>query len=250
MKLQFIIMRLVNIPTYMAISLCLILCSVIFYATRDIKRCLIFFGIFFILNFYKWFKANRREANYCGSSNIFMVKNLKISFLIFLFSEMIFFFRFFWSYFHFIFIFRERANIRLLLNRIQYKRLALINTLLLLSRGYTLTNSHSFIRFSFNLAKKNLYFTLILGLSFILTQVLEYLCISLIWPRRIFSRIFFITTGFHGIHVIGGFSFLFIVFLKNFYIQKTIFELAAWYWHFVDVVWLFLFCYFYWIAAA
>lgn len=216
------ITSIVNIPVYTSIRVSLILFSLIFYSTKFIKRFLIFFRSFFIFRVYKWFKCTTREANYVGSVNKFIGENLKISFLLFLLSEVIFFFRFFWSYFHFMFIFRERSNIVLILKNISYKRLALMNTLLLLSRGYSLTSSHSFISSNFILAKKNLYFTLILGLSFILAQGLEYSCLAVTRSSSIFSRIFFITTGFHGTHVICGLRFLTVVYIKLFKFQKTL----------------------------
>lgn len=249
MKLQFIIMNIVNIPVYIAMRISLILLSLILYAAKIIRRLLIFFVFFFIFRVYKWLKCPARESNYLGSANKFIGESLKISFLLFLLSEVIFFFRFFWAYFHFMFIFSERSNTLLILKNIRYKRLAFINTLLLLSRGYSLTNSHSFMFSNFILAKKNLYLTLILGFSFILMQGLEYLCLAITRFIGIFSAVFFTTTGFHGIHVICGLRFLIVIYVKLFNFQKIIFEFAAWYWHFVDIVWLFLFCWFYWVVT-
>ena len=161
----------------------LFLYRLIIFAQTSFKILLAYFLLFFIINLYGWFKRLRRESNYLGSINCFIVNNIKIGFILFLGSEVIFFFRFFWGYFHFIFITPSDIGFTgwppFPLRPVDYKRLALINTIFLLSRGYCLTNSHLFFNISLKKFLVNLYLTLSLGLAFILTQILEYFILEI-----------------------------------------------------------------------
>jgi cytochrome c oxidase subunit 3 len=94
--------------------------------------------------------------------------------------------------------------------------------------------------------KQGLWLTVILGILFTLTQAYEYSHATFAFAGHIYGSTFFMATGFHGFHVIIGTIFLAIclyrVYLGHFKPDQHLgFEFAAWYWHFVDVVWLFLF---------
>jgi cytochrome c oxidase subunit 3 len=96
--------------------------------------------------------------------------------------------------------------------------------------------------------------TIILGVYFSILQGIEYWQAEFCISESIYGSIFFIATGFHGIHVIIGSSFLLTcaIRIKNLEINKNHligFEAAAWYWHFVDVVWIFLYRAVYWWGA-
>lgn len=96
-----------------------------------------------------------------------------------------------------------------------------------------------------------LFCTLILGIIFTILQAIEYLEASFRLADRIYGATFYIATGFHGLHVIIGSLFLSVCLvrlLKGHFRDKHHFgfEAAAWYWHFVDVVWLFLYISIYW----
>jgi cytochrome c oxidase subunit 3 len=128
----------------------------------------------------------------------------------------------------------------------------LTNTFLLLSSGATVTWAHHAIIIR---AKKqaliSLLITLILSILFTCLQVLEYLDAPFNISDSVYGSCFFMTTGFHGFHVFIGTIFLFISLLRIVFNHFTSthhfgFEAAAWYWHFVDVVWLFLFVTVYW----
>jgi cytochrome c oxidase subunit 3 len=93
--------------------------------------------------------------------------------------------------------------------------------------------------------------TFLLGMSFTFFQVVEYSHAPFKFTGGIFPSVFFLATGFHGFHVIVGTIFLIVCWLRARDDQFTPerhfgFEAAAWYWHFVDVVWLFLFICIYW----
>ena len=96
-------------------------------------------------------------------------------------------------------------------------------------------------------AKLGIIMTWLLGVVFTLLQAIEYLETTFTMADRVYGSVFFIATGFHGLHVIIGTLFLMVThyrIYKGHFRSKHHFgfEARAWYWHFVDVVWLFLFC--------
>ena len=133
-----------------------------------------------------------------------------------------------------------------------------INTLLLLTSSITLTIAHHALRKG-ERAKLNLWMivTLALGIAFLVLQVLEYMhayddAMALTLDSGIYGSTFFMLTGFHGFHVtIGGvmLAVMLVRCLKGHFTADNhfAFEAAAWYWHFVDVVWLGLFVVVYWL---
>jgi len=132
-----------------------------------------------------------------------------------------------------------------------------INTSILLSSGVTITIAH------FGLVKGRRLqaligqgLTILLGISFLFMQVSEY---SIAYTEKgltlgsgIFGTTFFMLTGFHCLHVTLGTIMLIVIFIriyKHHFTQEHhfAFEAVSWYWHFVDVVWLFLFIFVYWL---
>ena len=100
-------------------------------------------------------------------------------------------------------------------------------------------------------AVRRLGVTVALGLYFTALQVLEYFEASFRIADSVYGTTFFVATGFHGLHVIIGSSFLAVVWVRllraHFSPSHHLgFEASAWYWHFVDVVWLFLYVSIYW----
>ena len=126
--------------------------------------------------------------------------------------------------------------------------LPLINTLILLCSGAAATWAHHALVHENNRKdmKAGLILAVGLGILFTALQGYEYFHATFGFSGNIYGAAFFMATGFHGAHVIIGTIFLFICYLRvrqgHFTPEKHIgFEAAAWYWHFVDVVWLFLF---------
>ena len=117
-----------------------------------------------------------------------------------------------------------------------------LNTILLVSSGVTVTRAHHFIEKGFwGLTLKFLFLTVILGLIFTFFQGIEYFAARFTFACSSFSSVYFIGTGFHGLHVIIGTVLLIICYFRffNLYIRKNHsigFECSVWYWHFVDVV--------------
>lgn len=126
-------------------------------------------------------------------------------------------------------------------------RVPLLNTIILLSSGVTITISHyNLLIEKLKNRIKYLFYTILLGIIFTLFQFIEYNEAIFNISDSVYGSIFFIITGFHGLHVLIGTLFL----IYNIYLIKNLdysfnhhfcFEAAAWYWHFVDVIWLFLF---------
>jgi len=129
--------------------------------------------------------------------------------------------------------------------------LPLLNTLILLTSGTTVTWAHhALLEGDRESVKKALWLTVILGALFTCVQAYEYAHAGFTFGGHIYGATFFMATGFHGVHVLIGTIFLAVclyrVYLGHFRPDHHFgFEAAAWYWHFVDVVWLFLFVWIY-----
>ncbi len=134
--------------------------------------------------------------------------------------------------------------------------LPFINTVILLISSVTLTISHHALLVGDRARQRNfLAITVVLGLIFLCLQVEEYIHayteMGLTLKSGIYGSTFFMLTGFHGLHVTIGTIMLIIMLVRTMKGHLTpdnhfAFEAAAWYWHFVDVVWLFLFLAVYW----
>lgn len=135
--------------------------------------------------------------------------------------------------------------------------LAAINTLILLTSGATITWAHWALKL--NKRKQlivGLSLTILLGMIFLFLQAHEYhdayTELNLTLDAGIYGTTFFMLTGFHGLHVTIGTIMLIVILIRcirgHFTPERHFaFEAAAWYWHFVDVVWLFLFIFVYWL---
>ena len=128
-----------------------------------------------------------------------------------------------------------------------------INTLILLISGATVTWAHWGLkknnRFQLNLG---LFLTVALGISFLILQVVEYMHAEFSLQTGIYGATFFMLTGFHGAHVTLGTIMLIVILFRSMAGHFTperhfAFEAVSWYWHFVDVVWLLLFIFVYWL---
>jgi len=180
---------------------------------------------------------------------------LRYGFIFFIMSEVMFFAAWFWSFFkHALYPMGE--NYPLVdgifppagIETFDPWHLPLINTLILLCSGAALTWAHHALVHENNRRDLKTGLALAIGLGVIFTgfQAYEYSHAAFGFAGNIYGANFFMTTGFHGFHVVVGTIFLAVCLLRanagHFTQEKhTGFEAAAWYWHFVDVVWLFLF---------
>jgi len=229
--------------------------GLIYYIKNRSLTFLIIFFFTIIFSIMLWFRDIIREGSIYGFHTKKVNTGLKYGMLLFIVSEVIFFFSFFWAYFHS----RLSPNIEIGgvwppigISVINYIGVPLINTSVLLLRGVSVTWSHHAIQNNiYKSSYVSLLITIILGLYFLYLQKIEYSDSSFSIADSTYGRCFFIATGFHGLHVTIGaiilsiILYLFMIFKINRNTHKG-FLFAAWYWHFVDVVWLFLFISIYW----
>jgi len=203
----------------------------------------------------QWWRDIRREGAIQGLHTSIVELGLRWGIALFIISEIFFFLRFFWAFFHR----RLSPNIEIgsvwppfgikVFNPFQ---VPLLNTVILLSSGIRVTWAHhSLLIGNYSQTKIGLIVTILLGVYFSILQILEYFEASFTFADRIYGSTFFIATGFHGLHVIIGTLFLIVILIRHikWEFRKDHhfgFEAAAWYWHFVDVVWLFLYIMIYW----
>lgn len=209
-----------------------------------------------ILNLIQWWRDVIRERTIQGFHTLKVILGLQNGILLFILSEVIFFLSFFWCYFHIYLSPRiEIGRIWYPINLIVFNpyNIPILNTLILLSSGVSITYCHyRIIKSNLNNSIIRILITLILGLIFTYFQYLEYnesyFCIN----DSIYGSVFFLLTGFHGFHVILGTIFNIVIFLRIIFKHFSLyhyfgFEASSWYWHFVDLVWLFLYLFIYWL---
>jgi cytochrome c oxidase subunit III len=215
-----------------------------------------------------WWRSVIREASYEGHHTRVVQISHRYGMIFFIASEVMFFVAWFWAFF----------DASLYPNDpIQFSRteltgghwppkgietfdpwhLPLLNTLILLTSGTTVTWAHHALLHDDRKGLKwGLWLTIALGILFSFVQAYEYSHAAFGFKGNIYGATFFMATGFHGAHVIIGTIFLAVCLWRTYQGQFTPrqhlgFEFAAWYWHFVDVVWLFLFsCIYVWAAGA
>nr|AUT77305.1 cytochrome c oxidase subunit 3 [Polyrhachis dives] len=208
-----------------------------------------------ILCMYLWWRDILRESTYQGFHTYFVYLGLRLGMILFIISEIFFFISFFWAYFHS--SLAPAMEIGQLwppmgITPFNPYDIPLLNTIILVSSGLSITwTHHAIINKNFKESYMSLIMTIMLGFYFSILQFFEYYESPFTISDSIYGSSFFIATGFHGIHVIIGTSFLLISLyrLVNLHFSSYHhfgFEAAAWYWHFVDVIWLFLYISIYW----
>ena len=202
-----------------------------------------------------WWRDVVREGIFQGHHSGPVQVGLRYGMALFIASEVMFFSAWFWAYFNASLFPTEIMGGTWPPKGIETFdpwALPFLNTLILLSSGVTVTWAHHALRAG-NRAQtlQGLALTILLGLTFTGVQAYEYSHAAFSFDGGIYPTTFFMATGFHGAHVIIGTIFLIVCFFRaqagHFTPQAHFgFEAAAWYWHFVDVVWLFLFTCIYW----
>jgi len=201
-----------------------------------------------------WFRDVIAEGTYLGDHTLAVQKGINLGVALFIISEVFFFLAIFWAFFH--------SGISpdieigsqwppLGIQAINPFELPLLNTIILLSSGVTVTYAHhSLIEGNRAGALYGLLYTVILASIFTFFQGVEYTVSSFTISDGIFGSCFYFATGFHGIHVLIGTIFILVGLWRVLAYHLTDnhhlgLEAGILYWHFVDVVWLFLYIFIY-----
>nr|YP_009172404.1 cytochrome c oxidase subunit III [Nepa hoffmanni]ALG35804.1 cytochrome c oxidase subunit III [Nepa hoffmanni] len=208
-----------------------------------------------LLTMIQWWRDIVREGTFQGKHTLAVTNGLKWGMILFIISEVFFFISFFWGFFHS--SLAPTIDIGATwpptgIKPFNPMQIPLLNTMILLCSGITVTWAHhSLIESNHSQTTQSLFFTILLGMYFTALQGLEYYESSFTISDSVYGSSFFMATGFHGLHVIIGTTFLSVCLLRHMMFHFSSkhhfgFEAAAWYWHFVDVVWLFLYISIYW----
>lgn len=211
--------------------------------------------ILFLMVLSCWWRDVIRESTFEGKHTKIVQKNHRFGFVLFIVSEIMFFLAFFWAFFY------SSLDPAMQIGGdwppfgiepFNPWELPLLNTFILLLSGLTITVCHhSLLSAQAEQCRDFFLLTILLAVVFTFVQLYEYRSSAFSISDGIYGSTFFMSTGFHGLHVLIGTIFITVCFLRmlngHFTTQHHVgFECSAWYWHFVDVVWLFLFVVIYW----
>ena len=223
---------------------------------------LLFGFVYLAFSLAAWWRDVIRESTYEFKHTPYVRKGLLMGMMLFIISEIMFFFGFFWAFFHSSLVpspYIGGVWPPKMLQVVSPWELPLVNTLCLLLSGVTLTISHrqlnglSYYNYfgSSQWALINrlivwLQITIGLGVFFLGCQAFEYYFAGFTFQDTVYGGTFYILTGLHGMHVLVGTIFLIVCLWRasnlHFTLWKQVgFKSAVWYWHFVDVVWIFLY---------
>ncbi len=210
-------------------------------------------GLLLILfTMYMWWRDVIREAEHQGHHTPIVQLGMRYGMILFIASEVMFFVAFFWAFFDASLYPDTGIWPPAEVEPFDAFDIPLINTMVLLLSGCTVTWAHAALLQD---DRRNLVIglglTIVLGAVFTALQAYEYVHAAFGFTDGIYSSTFYMATGFHGFHVLVGTCFLIVCWFRaragHFKPDHHFgFEAAAWYWHFVDVVWLFLFVCIYW----
>jgi cytochrome c oxidase subunit 3 len=202
-----------------------------------------------------WWRDGIREATFEGHHNSYVRKGVKMGMILFILSEVMFFFAFFWAFFH------SSLNPTIEIGcvwppkgiiAINPWHVPLLNTFVLVTSGAYVTWAHYAILAGYRKESINaLIYTIIFAAFFTFLQAYEYSVAPFNISDSVYGSVFYMTTGLHGSHVLIGTIFLIICLFRHLahHFTRTHhvgFECASWYWHFVDIVWIFVYFFIYW----
>lgn len=242
-------------PMLISLRLFSVLRNVVLWIHLKLSLSMVLLSVLFlVIMMFLWWKDVIRES-LLGFHTHKLEVSLRVAMLLFILSEVFFFVSFFWAFYD--------ASLSPVIELglswppkgivpLSAYSVPLLNTVILLTRGVTVTWAHhALINNYFNKTVVRLFITVLLGAYFIYMQYVEYNEAQFSIADGVYGSTFFMATGFHGMHVTIGATFLFYVLVlllqgKLLFNHHFSFEAAAWYWHFVDVVWLILFISIYW----
>lgn len=225
---------------------CFMNCKPIFFKGESLLLSL----IFILLNAKWWYYEVITESTFSGYHTLIVQLGLQLGFILFLVSEIMLFFGFFWAFFHVslspdisLSVFWPPLGIIY----IQPLEIPLFNTLLLLLSGFSLTWVHKVVVTNHTKSVIDGWIiTIFLGTFFLILQMMEYYESPFSINDSAYGCVFFMLTGLHGFHVFVGVTFILVCLVR--YLRKHFTPshhlgllFAIWYWHFVDIVWILLY---------
>lgn len=237
-------------------AMCTTFGSVMYFHSYENGGLVALFGLLtLVFAMYAWGRDIVREGTYQGLHTQAVQRGLRIGVIVFIITEVLFFVSFFWAFFH------SSLSPTIEIGAVWPPQgidvfnaweVPFLNTVILLTSGATVTWAHhAMIHGNRTQTLAGLILTILLAVTFTGFQAYEYLEASFAISDGIYGSTFYMATGFHGFHVIVGTILLTICLAREYRYHFTTthhfgFEASAWYWHFVDVVWLFLFTTIYW----
>ena len=222
--------------------------AVLYMHEKPFGTVLVIVGFLLILGtMFFWWRDVIREAEYQGHHSLVVQIGMRYGMMLFISSEVMFFVAFFWAFFDASLFPDGGVWPPEGIETFDPWDIPLINTLILLTSSCTVTWAHhGIIAGDRNALTKGLALTVFLGVIFTGFQIYEYDHATFAFTDGIYASTFYLATGFHGFHVFVGTMFLLVCYFRaraGHFTPEHHFglEAAAWYWHFVDVVWIFLF---------
>lgn len=260
--------HLVNVspwPLFISISIWYIILSTvaIFHYNLDFTLVLLDFSFGFsclVIGAISWWRDVICESTYEFAHSSIVRQGLLLGIGLFIISEAILFFGFFWAFFHSSLV--PSANIGgvwppINITLIPFDKIPLLNTLILILSGFTLTIAHRYLkdipfidtctRLTYLSSLTSwILVTVVLGVIFLCCQAFEYYYAAFSYYDNIYGSTFYSLTGLHGFHVLVGTIFLIVCTIRASRLHFTAWKQvglksAIWYWHFVDIVWIGLF---------
>lgn len=239
-------------PLYTCISLLILTTSLVLtmHGFNAGAAFILFALISLIASMSFWFRDVISEATYMGNHTLAVQRGLNMGVALFIVSEALFFMAIFWTFFHSALSPNSELGAQwppVGIDSVNPFELPLLNTVILLSSGVTVTYAHhSLIQGNRKGALNGLALTVVLAFVFTVLQGVEYLASGFTISDGTYGSCFYFGTGFHGFHVMIGTVFIAVGLWRVLAYHLTEnhhlgLESSILYWHFVDIVWLFLF---------
>jgi len=233
--------------------------TVLIFDNREVSYLLyLFLWLYFFMIIGMWFRDVIIESHQ-GMHTSKVQRGFRYGMIVILISETMFFFGFFWCFFYMSISPSIWIGSRwppLGIQPINPLHLPLLNTILLVSSGVSAFFVHKSImcKDGRQAVTRGLMFTAFLGILFTLCQIYEYCTAPFSINDGIYGSIFYVSTGFHGLHVIIGTIAIIVCLIRHLrhHFQRDHhvgLELSFWYWHFVDVIWILLYLTIYWMSC-
>nr|YP_010580950.1 cytochrome c oxidase subunit III [Mytilisepta virgata]UZT27173.1 cytochrome c oxidase subunit 3 [Mytilisepta virgata] len=204
-------------------------------------------GLLLVSCLYLWWRDVLREGDQ-GYHSKYVIKTYRDGMIMFIVSEVMFFFSFFWAFFHS----SLSPNVEVGGNwppcgirSPNAFSIPLLNTWVLVTSGISVNYAHNSLKcrdYDYG-SIIGMIFTIVCGIFFVKLQYMEYFSNSFCISDSVYGSVFYMLTGFHGAHVIFGTLFLMVtlgrLWFGHFLLNRRFgFEACVWYWHFVDVIWI------------